>query len=492
MTCRVPRGLLLASLLVLLSLATSGIAIAQPQNGLCSNALIGRVCETGQAFSDAAQSLGGRAQDVFQGFTPQGIVEEWASSVAKSSAEVLAQAQQSMILAGQPDFTAGWWVTRYAVTFGIGIVVMAVTITVVFGRLAGSGVDGTQLAKQTGLSAPLYVPIMALAPAALDIVVQMIYQLAAWFGEQATADIGTAVESYVGVLERMPDANSLPGGAVLLLLVSGVTFLAALLAVVETTVATFGAQLIMLLLPIVAAIGIYPPARRRLWQLTGVLFGLLLTPVLLFLAWWVVWGAAASLFTRDDGGTSPWSTMLFVAVGSLVAVSSPAVLGMLGPAVGTSLAGSSSSRLRSNTSDARRTGQSAARSISQKSAARSSSASAGGGAAVAKTGAGVAAGVAAAGVAGTKKTQHAAQQRSNQAHDDNTQPSSPGSGQQQSRRSGSQQSAPPQQSQQLRGQPSSDTTSGPPNTSRRGDQSGQLPVNNGGTNPSRPGQQKGQ
>lgn len=372
---KVRRAVILLVMLVTLGALFGGVAGASPAtDGLC-RMFLGPSCTGATAVAKGAEWLSDAAGGVFHGFTPQGVVEEWASSAARSSAELLAETQQNMILAGQPDFTSSWWLTRYAVTFGIGIVAMAIVITIVTGKLAGGGPEAVQLAKQTGLSAPLYVPLMAVAPAAVDIFVQMIYALSGWFGQQATADTGTAVEGYVRLLADMPDPNALAGGALFMLVVAGVTFLAALLAMIETTVAAFGAQLIMLLIPIAAAIGLYPPARQRLSQLAGILLGLLLTPVMLFLAWWLVWGATASLVTGESENNA-LRMMLFVAVASMVAVSAPAVLGLLGPAVGTSLTNAASHRLRTNTRDVQRETQSGSQQISRMSAARSSSAQA--------------------------------------------------------------------------------------------------------------------
>jgi hypothetical protein len=374
------------------------------------------LCSGAQMASNfAPQGLGDAASHVFGSFMPSDPVSDWASSAGKSSARALAQVQTSMIKMGQPHFLDSWWLTRYGVTFGIGLVIMAGTVTFLAARLSAHGPEGYRMLRQAGISASLYVPAMALLPAAADIVVQTIYALTDWFAQQTTADSGTAIAAYVKVLNDMGDPNKFALGALGLLLFAGIAFVAAVLAMIENATATFGAQLLMLMVPAIAAIAVYPPARKPLSRIGGIIGGLLLTPVLLFLSYWTVWGAAASLMTGH--APDPPMTMLFVAVGSLVAISAPAVLGMLAPSMVSSLGGhhGASQRLRQHATNARRGVTAGARKIDQ---ARRGGSAAGGAAKSGATAATTAAGGAAtAGVAtGAKAAQKAGQTAQSSAH----------------------------------------------------------------------------
>lgn len=389
--------------------ATAGTASSAPglpSPGGIGSALCGAVfnpvaCNAAGAVSDLPVSLGDAAGKVFGGFMPTNTVDEWVKSAVKSAAQALAQVQTSMIKMGQPHFLDSWWLTRYAVTFGIGLVVMAVTLTVLASRLSSQGgPEGYQMLRQAGLSATLYVPVMAVAPAAIDIVVQMIYALAGWLGQQTTADTGTSIEQFVRVLNDMHDPNNFALGELGLLVFALVAFFGAVLAMLENGIASFGAQLLMLLVPVVAAIAVYPPARRRLSHVVGIILGLLLTPVMLFLAYWVVWGAAAATMTGRT--PDPMMVMLFVAVGSLVSISAPAVLGMLGPAMTSSLGGhpGASQRVRQQGTSARRGATSGARTLDRMAARR-------GGGSGGSTG-GAARGASAGSTSGTASTTKAA------------------------------------------------------------------------------------
>lgn len=371
MSRRMRRALVLAAVMIVVvgvGLAAATAATADPLSPgslLCDVVFPGPACAAGGMISELPQGVKDAAGDVFGSFMPNNPVDEWVKSTARSAAQALAHVQTSLVQTAQPRFLDSWWLGRYAVTFGIGIVVMAFTLTFLAARLSSQGPDGHRMLRQAGLSAPVYVPVMALAPAAVDIAVQMIYSLAGWLGQQATADTGTAVEGFVRVLNETEDPNNFPLGILGLLVLCLIAFLGALLAMIENGIATFGSQLLMLLVPIVAAAAIYPPARQRLWRVVGIILGLLLTPVMLFLAYWLVWGAAAAWMSGR--APDPTMVMLFVAVGSLVAVSAPACLGMLTPAVASSLGGhqGASQRVRQHGTSARRGVTSGARSLTR-------------------------------------------------------------------------------------------------------------------------------
>lgn len=439
------RGRLLRRVLALavltglgvLSTATAASADVIPGGavgGAACGALFSQaLCSGAQMASNfAPQGLQDAASHVFGSFMPSDPVSDWASSAGKSSAQALAQVQTSMIKMGQPHFLDSWWLTRYAVTFGIGLVIMAGTVTFLAARLSAHGPEGYRMLRQAGISASLYVPAMALLPAAADIVVQTIYALTGWFAQQTTSDSGTAIAAYVRVLNDMGDPNKFALGALGVFLFAGISFLAAVLAMIENATATFGAQLLMLMVPAIAAIAVYPPARKPLSRVGGIILGLLLTPVMLFLSYWTVWGAAASLMTGH--APDPPMTMLFVAVGSLVAVSAPAVLGLLAPSMVSSLGGhhGASQRLRQHATNARRGVTAGARKIDQ---ARRGGSAAGGaaksGASAATTAAGGAAtaGVATAAQAAQKvgQTAQSSAHRAGQGRGETTQSTTPSS-----------------------------------------------------------------
>ena len=172
------RVLALVVLTGLAVLATAGPASADlipggAVGGAACDALFSSVlCSGAQLAGDLApQGLQDAAGHVFGSFMPSDPVSDWAKSAGKSSAQALAQVQTSMIKMGQPHFLDSWWLTRYATTFGIGLVVMAGTVTFLAARLSSQGPEGYRMLRQSGLSASVYVPVMALAPAAVDITI---------------------------------------------------------------------------------------------------------------------------------------------------------------------------------------------------------------------------------------------------------------------------------------------------------------------------------
>jgi hypothetical protein len=107
-------------------------------------------------------------------------------------------------------------------------------------------------------------------------------------------------------------------------------FLAALAALIELQVANFGLYVLTLLAPVLGGLAVYPQWRRPLSIVLGGLVAVMLTPAVLFFAYWVMWGAAAGV-GREAPGAGRFGLMMFVMTASIVAVFVPVLVGMMMP-----------------------------------------------------------------------------------------------------------------------------------------------------------------
>jgi hypothetical protein len=274
------------------------------------------------------------ASGVLEAYNPKNLIEAWAVAAAQSSAEFLAKIQEMLLELSQPDFTSGWFTKQYGVTFGIGMVLMVFAMMAAITRVGRGGPEALAVLRDSSISAVLYVPAVLVTPFLLSTLSEAAYALAAWFGQDATANASSAVQWYVQALAEMKNpADGLVGGVLSLLLLAGMTFLAGLLSLIELTIASYGQYIVTLLLPAIGALAIYPPWRHLARRLLGLLAGLMLTPVVLFLAFWVMWGAAAGLGQLQPGADR-FTGMLMVAVAAVVAALAPLALGHFLPMFG--------------------------------------------------------------------------------------------------------------------------------------------------------------
>jgi hypothetical protein len=299
-------------------------------------------CETAAAVGkDIAFPGSGLASQVFRDFTPTGIIEDWATGLAQGSASMLEGMQLMLLGATMPDLSDPWFRSAYAITFGLGLVATAFALLGAASQMAAGGdptrrPDVIETVRSAGLRMGLFVPMVVLLPFLVSMLSNLSYRMAATFGAEANKDASNAIEWYVTTLANAGSPDEVViGGALGLMFMSGVVFIAAFTALVELTIAEFGLYLVLLIMPVLLALGVNPKWRRGASMAGGALAGILLVPVLIFFSFWVLWGMVAIPQAEDAGPMEVFRGLLLIGAGALLAVAVPVLIGVLLPYLAT-------------------------------------------------------------------------------------------------------------------------------------------------------------
>lgn len=282
------------------------------------------------AGANSAAGLADSAAKTLEKFNPANIPETWAKAAARSSADVLAGTQSVMLELSHPNLKQQWFSRQYAVVWGIGLVLMAFSLVFTGAKLAQGGPDAADALRSAGVRATSFMPVCTIMPALVALLVALSYELAGWFGHQATGEAQTAIHWYVKSLASMQGMDGILGGAMSLLVVAGLVFLGAFVGMFELQVAQYGIYVVTLLMPALLGISVYPPARKAAVRVAAVLGGFLLAPVVMFFCYWVSWSVVGGV--KD--ATTPMAVLngsITVAVSAWAAVSVPVILWFVVP-----------------------------------------------------------------------------------------------------------------------------------------------------------------
>jgi hypothetical protein len=279
-----------------------------------------------------ATGLKDKAAEVLHQYTPQGILEEWATGFARGSASMLADLQDLMLSATKPDLKQDWWSTQYAATWGIGCVCMAFALLAASRSMSRGGPEAKMYAEEVTTRALFYMPAMLILPPLITLGVDAANLMASWFGDEGSKSAETAIEAYIQMLSQVEDTDTVVSGGTLGLIVfAGATFISAFFAMAVLTAANYGVYTLALVLPILYGISVHPAWKTWATRGLGVLAGVILTPTILFFGFWVMWGGAEGLAENTDSTLGRVSLMLFVAAAAGVATIAPVLLGFLMP-----------------------------------------------------------------------------------------------------------------------------------------------------------------
>lgn len=314
--------------------AAARVATAPVQSSLCG--LI--PTDTAKNLCNAAGAVGKsvlpeQVTTVFEAFTPQNILETWAIGMAQSSASLLQGMQTLLLNATMPDFSSGWFITRYCIMFGLGLIIMAFVLVRVTSHMAAGG-DSNQrpevlvVMREAGARAIFFVPVVTIVPSLVYLLSKMSYGMAAVFGDQSTKSAKTAIQWYTEALGASTDPRTVVTGGVLSLFVlAGIVFVGAMGAMVEMVIAEYGLFVALLLLPLLFAIAINPRWRKAATIIITTIIALLLVPAAIFFAYWVLWGMIGDLPGSDP--IEVFKGMLLIGVGTLAVIALPVLLGFL-------------------------------------------------------------------------------------------------------------------------------------------------------------------
>ena len=256
-------------------------------------------------------------------WNPATIMGQWAKGLSADAAGLL-HAENSMVFASSRlDPTAGWFTTAYGWSIALSTIVLAVVLMVAASKLAGADdPDVLGVARASGIRAWWFIPGVTILPALIAAADNIATTVARAGGSVAASSYATMMHNYTTQVGSINSSNAVVGGSALLLLTGLLTFLSALVLILELTVVNLGTYLTAFFFPIVAAIAVNPRWKGPATKMLAMLVGLLLVKPVLFVSSAVLWHMAAAINWTGPLGQRT-SVLLAVTVGSLMVALMP-------------------------------------------------------------------------------------------------------------------------------------------------------------------------
>ena len=255
------------------------------------------------------------------------MAEQWARESASSAGE-LAQ-QVGTQFENPPSATQRDYAQVFSLTFAIGLIILAFTLMLQIARASRGPVMMAELRDNLPRFV-LYVPMMLAVPGLVYMLGDFTHQLGVTFAQQSGASFGQLMGAIGDQLVRNPAQvlDLLSVGPVVALIMLIVFIVVQVLWLIMDVAAAFGVYLLVVALPISAALSLYPSNRTMLSRTIGVLIGVSLVPAVTRAGWWLMWLIQADTLAA---GALDLFTMLKLLVIMILAVSSPVLLGYLMP-----------------------------------------------------------------------------------------------------------------------------------------------------------------
>lgn len=248
-------------------------------------------------------------------FSPSNIAESWAQQMAESAVGMMGKAQGWIEAVHKPAFDTQWFAKQYAVMFGLSLIIFAFMLTWVGAKVADSrnGMGGgLEMVKEAGFKIWAIPLVLALGPALLSTFSDVATALSRVFGDEAGKDAGDSMTALTMKMQSFSNGFGSIGGAVVAMVVFLLVILAMIALIVTMAIASWGINILALILPLVVVLYINPKWRDQFYSLFGLLLTLLLMPAFVNLVFWVFWGSVKNF----DVGKDMLSNAIFVLVGA--------------------------------------------------------------------------------------------------------------------------------------------------------------------------------
>lgn len=270
-------------------------------------------------------------QQAIDEFTPTSAVESWAQAAAQGSVSVLAKIQTWQDKVSRPAFDAQWWRQQYAVMFGLSLILFGFLLVVVVARIGGpqGSVSAAQLIRDSGLRLWFVPAVLAVGPVVLAMLQGGVAELGTSFAQQSGDGAYSATGDFLTKMASVRGGFDAFGGAILALLILLGIMVFSVAVLIEVAVASWGLNLLGLVVPLALVMHVYPPWRRPLARVAGLMLGLMFAPVAVSFVYWAFWSTGANL----GDGADLFGTALYVLVGSFLLAVAPVLLMWLFPLV---------------------------------------------------------------------------------------------------------------------------------------------------------------
>ncbi|MGW5383902.1 hypothetical protein [Nocardia sp. NPDC003963] len=183
--------------------------------------------QAGKAYVDAFVWVWGTAIPDLVAFVadPQTVIDDWAVSSKEGAVQLSSQVLTGLAGVGGFDPAAPWFLRWYAMSTGLGIVVMAVMTILALWRAAAKGETVKSIAGDLLGYAPAGVMMMLFAPMLAQLLVELSNALSEAITRVSGPDMGQMVTNLTHFTGELT-APALPGGAIVglllfLLLIAG-------------------------------------------------------------------------------------------------------------------------------------------------------------------------------------------------------------------------------------------------------------------------------
>lgn len=261
------------------------------------------------------------------GAEPTTNSEEWAGDAADSASELSKVAAERY---GRGNANHAGFVQTFALTFAIGLLIFAVMLILLIARASKAGVS-TDVRREMMETIPrvlLYVPLMLAVPGFVHIIQSLSHDLGEGFAAQSGASFGRFLTQ---ASDGFMDVNLLSLlGKAFLALVLLIAFLFSLVVwLLEDMVAEYALWMLTALIPIAAAMSLWPSNRRMFWRIVGVVVGCALVPTVTRFAFWAMFQMQGDVL---ESGMSVMALIQAIVI-LMLSISMPVVLSFVMPAV---------------------------------------------------------------------------------------------------------------------------------------------------------------
>ena len=284
------------------------------------------------AASSAAPSASAEAsttpEQVAPGQQRRGLDEEWGTSAAESASELSELAAERY--ARSADQGTARLLSTYSMSFGIGLVIFAVVMILMLARASRGGRSAEDRAAFLDALPRmlLYVPLMIAIPAMVSFVGGLTQAMGESLAQASGASFGVFMLD-AAVAFRDVGILDLLGRAFLALILLIVYQLSMLLWLLEDLVAEYALWILTALIPIAAALSLWPSNRRMFWRIVGVVIGCALVPTVTRFGFWVMFQMIGDRLAQG----MDLMAMLSVLVVIILSTSMPVIFAFVMPAI---------------------------------------------------------------------------------------------------------------------------------------------------------------
>ncbi|MDJ0396173.1 hypothetical protein QMK17_22910 [Rhodococcus sp. G-MC3] len=275
---------------------------------------LGRVIEStpqykaGKAYVQAWSWLGDRAVDVADFVSdPSTVIDDWVNATKSSALSTTDAVLRGLNSTGDFDPTAAWFITWYAISTGLGIIVMSFAVLIAVMRSRHKGSPTELVSNVFGyLPAGIVMMLFSLTGA------QLLLELAKALTDGITAASGSTVTEMVeNIYNTVGEINSetLTGGNVVGLIFFGLLLLGAMSVYLGLLMHQIGLPLTACIAGIGYGMWVHPSWRVKALRPVMTFVGIVLSKPLLFLLISIVLAGANNALLSGGGGSGDLTSL---------------------------------------------------------------------------------------------------------------------------------------------------------------------------------------